>query len=129
MAPQDGETLIFLAPVAPGMDDNEEIRENFSKKLISHLEFLIGENLSDRILVKRIYSHRDFKKDYNAYKGASLGLAHTLFQTAIFRPKNRSKKVKNLFYVGHYTNPGVGMPVVLISAQIVHKSILKNYAN
>ena len=44
-------------------------------------------------------------------------------QTAFFRPNNISKKVKNLYFVGAYTNPGIGMPVCLISAELVYKRI------
>ena len=44
-------------------------------------------------------------------------------QTAIFRPKTKSSKVKNLYYVGANTNPGIGVPMCLISAQIVYKRI------
>jgi len=44
-------------------------------------------------------------------------------QTAFFRPRHRSKKVKNLFYTGQYTHPGIGMPVTLISSQIVRDII------
>jgi hypothetical protein len=68
---------------------------------------------------------KDFIKDYNSFKGSAFGIAHTLFQTAIFRPKNFSKKVDNLFYVGHHTNPGIGMPPVIISSQIVY-NLIKN---
>ena len=55
----------------------------------------------------------------NAPNGTALGLAHTLKQTAVFRPKNVSKKVSNLYYVGADTHPGIGLPTVLISAELV----------
>ena len=70
------------------------------------------------IVVRRIFSHRDFINDYNAYAGTALGLAHTLNQTAFFRPSFRSKRVRNLYYAGQYTHPGVGVPMVLIAAQV-----------
>jgi phytoene desaturase len=50
-------------------------------------------------------------------------MAHTLMQTAIFRPNNVSKKVRNLFYVWHNTNPGIWMPMVLISWILVHERV------
>jgi len=62
-------------------------------KIIKHIENLSGEN----ILIhncKRIFAHNDFIDRYNAYKGTALGLAHTLRQTAIFRPQHESKKLK-----------------------------------
>jgi phytoene desaturase len=125
MAPEGCETLMFLVPVAPGLDDNDDLRERFSEKIIKHFENLIGEKLNETIKVKKIFAHRDFINQYNAYQGSAFGLAHTLLQTAVFRPKNKSKKVKNLYYAGQYTNPGIGVPPCLISAQITANLINK----
>ncbi|MEK7856114.1 MAG: phytoene desaturase, partial [Acidobacteriota bacterium] len=52
-----------------------------------------------------------------------LGLAHTIWQTAIFRPNNQSKKVKGLYYVGAGVNPGIGTQICLISAELVFKRV------
>ena len=71
----------------------------------------------------RLYTVEDFSVDYNAFKGSALGLAHTLMQTAIFRPKNFSKKVKGLYYVGAGTNPGIGTQICLISAELAYKRV------
>ncbi|UCG68720.1 MAG: phytoene desaturase, partial [Thermoplasmata archaeon] len=65
---------------------------------------------------------------YNAYNGTALGFAHTLRQTAIFRPRHKSKKVKNLYYTGQYTHPGIGVPMVIISSQILSKEIGVHHA-
>ncbi len=127
VAPQNGETLMFLVPVAPGLEDNKKIRESFSWQILSHFENLIGEKITPFIKVKKIYAHSDFISEYNSYQGSAFGLAHTLDQTAILRPKNKSGKLKNLYYVGQYTNPGVGVPVCLLSAQIVQKLISQEY--
>lgn len=126
VAPLGHETMMILVPVASGLGDSDENREREAKKVIEHLEKIIDEKISPHIKLKRIYSHRDFISDYNAFKGCAFGLAHTLNQTAMFRPKNFSKKVKNLYFVGQYTNPGVGMPTTLISSQIV-ANLIKDY--
>ena len=86
---------------------------------MKHFENLIGQEIIDSVKIKRIFVHNDFIERYNAYKGTALGLAHTLKQTAIFRPKHESKKTKNLYYTGHYNHPGIGVPMVIISSQIV----------
>lgn len=126
LAPKKGETVIVLVPIAAGLPDSSEIREKMTKQVITHLSNLIDEDISSRILTKRVFTLNDFSKEYNAYRGSAFGLAHTLRQTALFRPKNFSKKVKNLYYVGQYTNPGVGMPMVLLSAQIAAEMILND---
>ena len=120
---KNGENVFVLIPVAAGLKDNEKTRNSYFEKTIEHMEYLSKENIRDHIVVKRIFAHNDFSSRYNAYKGTALGLAHTLKQTAIFRPKHRSKKVKNLYYTGHYNHPGIGVPMVIISSQIVAEMI------
>ena len=76
-------------------------------------------------MYKRSFAHKDFKSDYHAFKGNAYGLANTLLQTAILKPKMRSKKVKNLFYTGQLTTPGPGVPPSIISGQVVAEEIYK----
>jgi len=61
-------------------------------------------------------------------EGDAFGIAHTLWQSAFLRPKNRSKKVSNLYYVGQTTNPGIGLPLCLISSEIVTDLIVKDHS-
>jgi phytoene desaturase len=83
VAPEGHETVLISVPVAPGLDDGDGRREQFAEKIVAHLERLIGEHIRDSIVVRRVYSHRDFKRDCNAYEGTAMGLAHTLSQTAL----------------------------------------------
>lgn len=123
VAPEGCENLFFLVPVAPGLEDNEEIRQSMYEKVITHFESLIGESVRDSIISKNLFSVNDFRNNYNSYKGGAFGLAHTLLQTAMFRPRTKSKKVKNLYFTGQYTHPGVGMPIALIAAEIISNRI------
>lgn len=128
VAPEGSENIFILVPVAPGLEDNQEIREKFYNQILTHLEGLVGENIRDSVVVKRTFAHNDFSERYNAHRGTALGFAHTLRQTAIFRPRHKSKKVKNLYYTGQYTHPGIGVPMVIISSQILSKEIGVNHA-
>ncbi len=127
VAPDGCENIFILVPVAPGLEDTDEVRIRYCDRVLDHLDSLLGDNLRKDILVKRIYAHRDYIKDYNAFRGTALGLSHTLLQTAVFRPAHKSKKVKNLFYTGSYTHPGVGVPMVMIASQLVCERILEEY--
>lgn len=124
VAPMGKENLFVLVPIAAGLPHTKEFLKEYAIKTIAQIgEYMSIPNLKERIEFQRIYAVNDFIKDFNAFKGSALGLAHSLGQTAIFRPNNINKKVKNLFYVGAGTNPGIGMPVCLISAELVYKRI------
>ncbi len=127
VAPDGRENLFFLVPVAAGLEDNDQIRQNFYEKVVDHFERLIEEPIKPNIVVKRIFSHRDFISSYNAWKGSAFSLAHTLFQTAVFRTAHASKKVRNLYFTGQYTHPGVGIPMTLISAEVLADRIQRDH--
>ncbi|MGI9255998.1 MAG: phytoene desaturase family protein [Salinispira sp.] len=119
MAPPGRENIFILVPIAPGLECTEEHKQRYAEKMIIHLEALTGKSIRDEIEVQRIYTAQDFQDDYHAFKGTALGLAHTLGQTAVFRPSMRNRKLENLFYAGQYTHPGVGVPMTFIAADIV----------
>ena len=123
VAPKNGETVFILIPTPDDFEDTPESREALYRKIVGHIEETMGEEIIGNEVVKSIFGPNDFVQDYNAYKGTSLGLVHTLTQSAIFRPSHRSKKLKNLYYNGHYTHPGIGVPLVLISSQILAKTL------
>ena len=119
VAPNGMENLFFLVPVACDLEDSDKIREKYFEKVLTKFEKWTGQEIRNNIVVKSLFTHRDFKQRYNAYKGTGLGMAHTLWQTAVFRPKHKSSKVNNLYYTGQYNHPGVGVPTTVISSQIL----------
>lgn len=123
VAPVGCENVFILVPVAAGIEEVESDKKRYVDKIVTHLEGLIGEKLKDAVVVRKVFSGRDFTKFFNAYRGTALGLAHTLRQSAAFRPRIKSKRVKNLYYVGQYTHPGIGVPMTLVSAQLVCKRV------
>jgi phytoene desaturase len=126
VAPVGHENLFLLMPIASGLEDNEIIREKYFNKMLNRIERYTGEqNLEAFIDFKKSYCISDFTADYNAYKGNAYGLANTLNQTAILKPKIRNRKVKNLFYAGQLTVPGPGVPPSLISGKIAAAQLHK----
>ena len=126
VAPENHENLFLLMPIAPGLEDNNLLREKYFSIMMKRLEKHAGEEINSHIDFKKSYCVNDFIADYNSYKGNAYGLANTLMQTAILKPKIRNKKIKNLFYAGQLTVPGPGVPPSLISGNIAAKQIL-NY--
>lgn len=124
VAPDGKENLFVLVPIASGLEISDERKEQYAEHVLSIMEKEMGlPGLREKIEYKRVYTVENFAADYNAFKGSALGLAHTLMQTAIFRPKNFSKKVKGLYFVGAGTNPGIGTQICLISAELAYKRV------
>lgn len=119
VAPENKEAGIFLIPLAPGLDDIPEIREEYYEKIIDRFEKITNQEVKKYVIFKESFCINDFVSDYNSYKGNAYGLANTLLQTAFLRPKLKSGKVKNLFFTGQLTVPGPGVPPALISGKLV----------
>ncbi len=129
VAPDGFENIIILIPVAPGLNDTEEIRERYYDLVMDRLEYITGDSIKAHVIFKRTYAHRDFETDYHAFKGNAYGLANTLLQTAIFKPKMKSKKLSNLFYCGQLTVPGPGVPPSIISGEIAASLVVQYTKN
>ncbi|UPZ15805.1 phytoene desaturase family protein [Flavobacterium humidisoli] len=126
-APNGMESGFFLIPLAPGIEDNEALREEYFEKIITRFEELTQQKIKNNIIFKRSFCKNDFVNDYNAYKGNAYGMANTLLQTAFLRPKLKSKKVKNLYFTGQLTVPGPGVPPALISGKLAAELIQKSF--
>ena len=124
VAPAGQENIFVLVPVAPGLPMEPSNITRYREQTLAMLaRDLDTPDLADHIEFERVYTSNDFAADYNALGGSALGLAHTLNQTAIFRPNNVNKKLKGMYYAGGGTNPGIGMPICLISAELAYKRI------
>jgi phytoene desaturase len=128
VAPEGSENIFVLIPVAPGLEDDEAVREKYFHLVMDRLERHAGESIRAHIVFKRSYAHRDFMSDYNAFRGNAYGLANTLRQTANLKPSIINKKVNNLFYTGQLTVPGPGVPPSIISGQIVARELVKRHS-
>ena len=131
-APDGGENLFVLVPVPadPGIGsggddgDGSPLVEELADEVIAQISTWAGiPDLAERIVVRRTVGPRDFRDDLNSWRGTSLGPAHTLRQSAFLRGKNVSSHVDGLYYAGATTVPGIGLPMCLISAELVLKRI------
>lgn len=126
VAPKGKENVFLLMPLAIGINDEELIREKYLTEMLLRIEKHTGiTDLRSKIEYKRSYCASDFISDYNAYGGNAYGLANTLGQTAVLKPKIRNKRLKNLFYTGQLTVPGPGVPPSIISGKIIANEIIK----
>lgn len=119
VAPVGQENLFVLVPLATRLNDTPELREAYYHRLMARMEAILGEQVAAHVIYRRDYCINDFISDYNAYGGNAYGLANTLRQTAVLKPKMRNARVRNLFYTGQLTVPGPGIPPALISGEVV----------
>ncbi|MBB2974753.1 phytoene desaturase [Microbacterium endophyticum] len=132
VAPADHENLFVLVPIPAdptlghgGTEGSgDETIEHAADAVIAQISSWCGvTDLAERVVVRRTIGPADFLDDLNSWRGNSLGLAHTLGQSAFFRPGNVSKKVDGLYYAGTSALPGIGLPMCLISAELVIKRL------
>lgn len=127
MAPEWCENLFILVPIPNGIEITDNQKQLYKDQIWKIVEKMAGEDIVWHILVEEVFTVSDFKSRYNSRNGTALWLAHPIMQTAVFRPNNISKKLDNLFYVWHNTNPGIGVPMVIISAQLALERIKKQF--
>ncbi len=132
VAPEGAQNLFVLVPVPAdpgighgGLDGGGSPQvEDIADAAIDQVAAWAGiPELRERIVVRRTIGPADFERDLNAWKGGALGPAHTLRQSAFFRGRNASARVAGLYYAGGSTVPGIGLPMCLISAELVVKRL------
>lgn len=132
VAPAGHENLFVLVPMTPdpglgrgGVDGSGSPQvEAIADRAIGQLSrWLDVPDLAERIEVRRTIGPADFAEDLGAWSGTALGPAHTLAQSALFRAGNVSRRVDGLLFAGGSTIPGIGLPMCVISAELVIKRL------
>ena len=124
VAPEGCENVFILMPLAPGIEDTDDLREKYYQLIMERMEKYTTSDIRSNVIYKRSFCINDFKREYHAFKGNAYGLANTLRQTANFKPKMTSK-LRNVFFAGQLTVPGPGVPPALISGKIAAKHLIK----
>jgi len=132
VAPAGHENLFVLVPVPAdvslgrgGVDGTGSPRvESVADAALEQVASWAGiPDLRERVVVRRTFGPGDFAADLNAWRGGALGPAHTLRQSAFLRTGNVSQRVSGLYFAGASTVPGIGLPMCLISAELVAKRL------
>ena len=130
LAPAGHSLLYVLAPM-PNLQagiDWDTAAPIVREKLLSQLERIVDPELREHIVWERQYLPTDFQTRLNAEHGTAFGsLAQGFFQSSYFRPHNKARDIEGLYFVGQGTYPGIGMPMVLISAKLVTERIQREW--
>lgn len=135
VAPADHENLFMLVPIPADPEIGHGGHDGAGSPAVEAIADAAIEqvaqwagigDLADRVVVRRTMGPGDFVADLNAWHGGMLGPAHTLRQSAMFRAGNVSRRVAGLYYAGSSTIPGIGLPMCLISAELLVKRLRRD---
>lgn len=129
VAPKDKENIFVLVPTPSGVKPTKKDKEAIFNNIIERLEKKFYTSIKDHIIVKNIEDSSYFETEFNSYRGSSFGASHTTRQSSLLRPRLKSKKLEGLYFVGQYTNPGTGVPLVTSSAELVNNFIKEDYGS
>ncbi len=127
LAPKGCEALYFLAlapALSPDSPDWEQEKYAMMEQMLDRAEREAGlSDIRQHIRWKECFTPKDFEVVFNGNRGSIFGLSAITAQTAFFRPPNRSEDVKALYLVGGSTQPGGGVPIVMIGGRLVAKLV------
>jgi phytoene desaturase len=126
LAPPGRQAYYVLAPVpnlATGAFDwRGGLGRRYADELVATLETRGYGGFGTAIEVCQVVTPADWAEAGMA-AGTPFAAAHTLFQTGPFRPRNLHSRLSNVVFVGSGTQPGVGVPMVLISGKLAAQRI------
>ncbi len=103
-----------------------DLKNNARESVIARLKKLGLTDVEEHIKFEICYLPQTWESVFNLSRGSVFGsLGHQIFQMGYFRPHNRHKKYKNLYFTGGSTHPGNGVPLVLLSAMLTSERIYK----
>ena len=117
--------LYVLTPTPPLHDPSWWLhnRDAYREAIETRLVELIGLDRG-AIETRAEFGPPDFETRYNAHLGSIFSLAASFRQSAFFRPPNRSPDIANAYFVGGGTQPGGGIPLVLLSGEITSRLVV-----
>jgi len=124
LAPAGRQTYYVLAPTpnAGAGIDWAATGRRYRDELVATLEQRGYVGFGAAIEVERLVTPADWAASGLA-SGAPFAAAHTLWQTGPFRPSTLARGVENVVFAGSGTQPGVGVPMVLLSGRLAAERI------
>ncbi len=131
-APDNQDSISAIVPVGHIDKSNEQdwaILKSRARKAV--FKRLSEEGMNDfekHIKFEVCYTPQTWKSVFNLSAGATFGsISHNLMQMGYFRPHNRHKIYKNLYFAGGGTHPGNGVPLALMSGKLTSERILNEF--
>jgi phytoene desaturase len=124
LAPPGRQTyyVLFPAPNAGARLDWSVIGPRYRDEMVATLEARGYVGFGDAVEVERLVTPADWEAAGMAM-GTPFAAAHSLGQTGPFRLGNLVRGLENVVLAGSGTQPGVGVPMVLISGRLAAERI------
>jgi phytoene desaturase len=129
LAPEACTALYLLAP-APSLEagvDWDALAPRYAERLVERAEAVGLPGLRAATVVERWYTPADFARDYHCHRGAIFGPSARFDQTAFRRPAPRARDVAGLYLVGGSTQPGGGVPMVIVGGKLVARTVCRDH--
>jgi phytoene desaturase len=125
LAPPGCDAFYVLSPVPhlKSGTDWQAHAASYRDRIAARLENTLLPNLRAHLVTERMLTPVDFRDRLSSVNGAAFAMEPKLFQSAWFRPHNRSEELDRLYLVGAGTHPGAGMPGVISSAKILDEIV------
>ena len=125
LAPTGKHSYYILFPT-PNLDSDIDWKKQagpYRDQMIKTIEERGYSGFGDSIETEVMTTPLDWKNQ-GMEMGAPFASAHTFFQTGPFRPRNMAQGIENVVFAGSGTQPGVGVPMVLISGRLAAERIV-----
>jgi phytoene desaturase len=122
LAPADRHTYYALFPT-PNLRTTTTDWRDYPDHILDTLEKRGYDGFRDGIECLHVTTPYDWQEQ-GITAGAPFGAAHTFAQTGPFRPPTLDRRIENLVFAGSNTQPGVGVPMVLISGRLAAARII-----
>jgi phytoene desaturase len=130
LAPEGCDSWYVLSPV-PHLDSGTDwatVGPQYRDRIMEELERRYMPDLRKNIVSEYMIDPVHFRDTLNSYKGSAFSVEPILFQSAWWRPHNKSEDVDGLYFVGAGTHPGAGLPGVMSSGTIAARMISADVA-
>ena len=115
--------ILFPTPNLNSSIDWKVEKSRYRDQMLRTLEARGYSDFSNSIEVEHLTTPLEWRAQ-GMEAGAPFASAHTFFQTGPFRPRNMARGLENVVFTGSGTQPGVGVPMVLISGKLAAERII-----
>ncbi|MGO3689893.1 MAG: 1-hydroxycarotenoid 3,4-desaturase CrtD [Psychroflexus halocasei] len=111
----------FVMINAPADDQSlsAEMIQKIRAQIISKINRILKTDIEKYIELEHCLTPKDIEKQSSSHQGSLYGMASHGKFSSFLRHANFTSQVKNLYFCGGSVHPGGGIPLCLLSAQIV----------